>query len=576
MNNICIKHFETREYVYPIERNTLVLKLECNSQQNCEINLVYWKRFHENQSNTKKFRNFNYEGTSKYFDLVLKLDEVARYLNYYFQIFVSDEVFYFSPNGVSKEKPSRYFAYQSTNELDVMHYPSWARGIVGYHVFLDRFFNGDKNNDPQVVEEWNSIPTRTNFFGGDIRGLILKIKYLTDLGIKFICLTPIFLASSNHKYDTIDYFSIDPIFGSKEELIELVKLCHENDIRIVLDGVFNHIGFYSNQFQDVIAKGKNSQYWDWFYIQGDKIDVNNINYECVGDYKWMPKLRYSSNALREFILSIGEYWIKETGIDGWRLDVADEVDFTFWPEFRKAVKKLDPNTLLIAETWRDGRDLLRGDQMDTVMNYQFRDSVIDYFIKNSIDSAMFKQRIEDIMYHYPLPVHNILYNLLGSHDTDRIMSVSDGNEKSMKLAIAFLLTFPGMPVVYYGDEIGLNGENDPSCRNTMKWDSIDYKIHHFYQSMIHFRNSHHSLRYGDFTHLNVDSKLYCFTRSEEEEIIIVIFNIQSHDYSTAFKYEYVVNEIKKVVEIKSTIKSKEFMVFCITKDTADIKIERFN
>lgn len=530
MDNIRIIHNDTREYIYPKSRNSIIVKVVCSLQEKAVVNIVYWNKFAHNDERKVQLRNFNINGCSDYFSTELEFNESVKYLNYYFEILSLKKAYFYSPHGLTIEIPTKTFEYQCTNENDIFQTPDWAEGIVGYQIFPERFFKGYSNINVTEFEEWNTKPSRTNFFGGNIKGIIDKFNYLKDLGIKMIYLTPIFLSHSNHKYDTIDYFKIDPHFGSINDLKELVNLSHENDIRVIIDGVFNHIGYYSNQFQDVIKNGKKSKFWDWFYIYGDAVDVETTNYECVGYYKWMPKLRYSSTSLRKFILSVGEYWINESGIDGWRLDVADEVDFTFWQEFRRKIKTINKETLLIGETWKDGRDLLRGDQMDTIMNYRVRDTLIDYFANNQIDTYTFRERIEYILFNYPIQSHNVLYNLLGSHDTERITTVCNNNWDKEKLLIVFQMTFPGMPVVYYGDEIGIEGESDPDCRQTMKWDCANEEILSFYKGMIRVRNNNEALKYGDFHHIHFSEEIYGFIREFNNESIIVIFNNSKERY----------------------------------------------
>lgn len=533
MENVIVTHYDTKEYMYPVNRNTLQVKIKCKADAAYSVNIVYWNRFKEDIKECK-LEGFSINGSSDFFSTKLSFNESAKYLRYYFVIKNHDETLYYSPYGLTPYVPKKYFEYLSTNVNDIFTVPTWAKGAVGYQIFPERFFNGDFGNDPAAIEKWNELPNRTNFFGGDLRGIINKFNHIKDLGIDVIYLTPIFYSPSNHKYDTIDYFKIDPSFGNIEDLKELVRLCHGNDIKVILDGVFNHIGYYSHQFQDVINNGKLSRYWDWFYINGEKVDTDSVNYECVGYYKWMPKLKYSSTEVREYFLGVGEYWIKESGIDGWRLDVADEVDFTFWQEYRKKIKSIDKDFLLIGETWKNGTDLLRGDQMDTIMNYRFRDAVIDYFAERTIMSKSFADRIESILFDYPYATHNILYNLLDSHDTARFLTICNGDLKKLKLSVVFQMTFPGMPFVYYGDEIGMTGDTDPDCRKTMAWDSIDNEILGFYKRIINMRRGSNALKYGTFKHINTNSEVYSFIRDYEDESVIVLINNSDEEYKLSF------------------------------------------
>lgn len=325
MEKAAVTHYETREYMYPLNRRTLLVKVKLVSDAAHSISIIYWNKFNPAEMECK-LESYCIHGSSEFYTAKLTFDEPAKYIGYYFLIRGQDNVLYYSPYGLTTTVPTKCFEYSCANVDDIFTVPEWAKGAVGYQIFPERFFNGDPGNDPPTIERWNALPSRNNFFGGDLRGLIQQIHHIKQLGIEILYLTPIFHSPSNHKYDTIDYFAIDPTFGELQDLQELVGLCHSHHIKIMLDGVFNHIGYYSEQFQDAMRRGKQSPYWDWFYVDGDQIDAEAVNYECVGYYKWMPKLKFSNTDVREYFMRVGEYWIKEAGIDGWRLDVADEVD----------------------------------------------------------------------------------------------------------------------------------------------------------------------------------------------------------------------------------------------------------
>ncbi len=537
MNQLWFTHDDTREYVYPIDRNTLYVKVRCAADAEYAVHMIYWNKFDKVKKECK-LESWCWNGKSEFHHVRLAFDETVKYLAYYFEIRGNLEVMYYSVYGLSLEVPDKYFEYPGTNEQDIFTVPSWAKGAVGYQIFPERFFNGDASNDPPSVEWWGEPPSRDNFFGGDLRGIIERFHHIKDLGIEVVYLTPIFHSPSNHKYDTIDYFAIDPSFGTLEDLRELVQLCHRHRMKVILDGVFHHIGYYSEPFQDAMIHGRQSKYWDWFYVQGDRIDPDLVNYECVGYYKWMPKLKFANPEVRAYFLSVGEYWIREAGIDGWRLDVADEVDFTFWQEFRRAVKQTDREILLIGETWKNGMDLLRGDQMDTIMNYRFRDSVIDYFAHRSIDGGEFRNRIESMLHDYPHAAHPVLYNLLDSHDTARFLTTCLEDIAKFKLAVAFQMTFPGMPFIYYGDEIGMTGETDPDCRRTMAWESQQEEILSFYRQWADLRQSNDAIRYGDFRHLDTGGDGYGFSRSFGQVHVIALFNNRNNKCKISIKLDF--------------------------------------
>lgn len=518
-----IIHKDTKEYIYPLNRNEVYIKLKYIGNDFPIVKITYWNYFHPNIKTSKLFESFECNNKSNNYHTTFKSSNTMKYIRYFIEIEINGEQYYYSPQGITESIPHSDFVFADVNELDIFTTPSWSQGTIGYQIFVDRFFK-DSNNQINETVQWTDTPSRTNFFGGTISGIAQKISYLETIGIGLIYLTPIFESISNHKYDTTNYYVIDPNFGSIEELKYLVKMAHKHNMKVVLDGVFNHIGYYSPQFQDVIAHGVDSIYYEWFYIDGNEIDTENINYECVGYYKWMPKLRYKSLSLRQYILDIGTYWIKECNIDGWRLDVSDEVDYTFWVEFRRSIKQIKKDALLIGETWTNGYDLLRGDQLDSVMNYRFRDAVIEYVVDASINTNDFRNRIEDIYSDYPKQTHNTLYNLLGSHDTERIITRCGDNLSKLRVAVAIQFLLPGAPFIYYGDEIGLQGENDPLCRKPMDWNQIDNEVSKMYKKIIKVRQENDTIKYGDMKHIQFDTEVYGFIRTYKNQNVIVLVN----------------------------------------------------
>jgi cyclomaltodextrinase len=525
MNSIIVLHAASREYVCPTDRNRLKVKLLCASGQMIDCRIVFWNRFYEDEVKTEKMICVGRDAEFDHFMCELVFDEAVKYIKYYFVIRTADGgCRYLGWDGSGGEKPENAFEYLYTNENDIFHVPDWAKGAVMYQIFPERFYNGDPLNDPNGTVEWNSIPTRENFFGGDLKGILLKLDYLQDLGIDAIYLNPLFKAQSNHKYDTADYYSIDPSYGGTDEFIELVKECHDRNIKVILDGVFNHSGYYFEPFQDVLGKGEASKYKDWFFIESFPVQTDPPNYECVGYFKWMPKIRFDNPSVRKYFIEVGIYWLNIADIDGWRLDVADEVDFTFWQEFRRSIKSVRKDALLIGETWKDGRDMLRGDQMDSVMNYLLRDSIVGYFARESINTWQFDHLIQKMMFIYPDAVYPVLYNLIGSHDTARFLGLCGGSLQKMRLAVAFQMTFPGMPAIYYGDETGLDGENDPDCRKTMNWENYNEDLLQFYKRMIAIRKMSPSLMHGDFRSICCEESIYAYARHLGGETVYVVLN----------------------------------------------------
>ena len=519
-----VLHETTREYIFAVKRNRLHIRLQIIDKLPVKCRIFYCKRLHKDVVFSSAVPCVGGDASRKYYECDIEFQETAQYIQYYFELETQQGIFYWGRNGYETGKPDCRFEYLCTAELDIIEIPEWATGTSWYQIFPERFYNGDSSNDPADTRPWGDAPTRENHFGGDLAGITEKLPYLRELGIDVLYLTPIFAAPANHKYDTVDYFSVDPAFGTAQDLIELVRQCHSRGMKVVLDGVFNHIGYYSPQFQDVLEKGEDSEYADWFYLYGFPVQSEPLNYDCVGFYKWMPKLRFKTRAVRDFFLSVGRYWIETADIDGWRLDVADEIDFTFWQEFRREIKALKPEAFLLAETWKDGRDMLRGDQVDSVMNYLFRDAVVDFFAKREIDAVTFEHRIAQMLFGYSKITRPALYNTIGSHDTARFLTMCGGDIRRLKLAAVFQMTFIGMPVIYYGDEIGMDGENDPDCRKTMDWDNADRDLLDLFRRLNALRRELPSLKFGDYKCVYSQGYTTAFVRQYGPDTTYVVIN----------------------------------------------------
>lgn len=536
-----IIHEPTRDYVYPVTKSKLAIRLKVNKKVADSCQLLYWNRFKKATTGelVAEMRCYARDEFFDYYETVIDTQERTKYIKYYFQLSKSGQRIYFHYYGATGLKPADgFFEYLYTNEKDIYEAPLWSQGIVFYQIFPERFWNGDPANDPENTEPWGSTPTRENYLGGDLQGIIDKLDYLEDLGVEALYLTPIFKASSNHKYDTVDYFQIDPSFGTSADLKRLVQLCHGKGIKVILDGVFNHCGYFFPPFQDLLTNGVHSRYKDWFLYDRLPLDPENLNYETTGYYRWMPKLRLSNPEVRAYIFEIARFWMTEAQIDGWRLDVADEADYTFWQEFRRVVKAINPQCFILAETWRENREMLRGDQMDSVMNYLFRDAVVDFFAKKQITPHQFDARINRFLGVYPTTAHLSLYNLLGSHDTPRFLTLCQEDHRVLKAASAFQLCFPGIAGIYYGDEIGLTGENDPDCRKCMDWapSSAKRELYAWHQRLIALRKKLKPLRFGRFAsnYCATEDFVYGFYREWEGDRVYVVIN--NSDRVTAITY----------------------------------------
>ncbi|GAA0354977.1 alpha-glycosidase [Bacillus horti] len=458
-----------------------------------------------------------------------------RRLVYYFVLY-SDHVepVYYLEKGFYNDPPTvtyeGLFDFPFLNSEDVHMPPEWVKDTVFYQIFPERFANGDLSNDPENTLEWGGTPSPSNFFGGDLQGIMDHLDYLSELGINAIYFNPLFAATTNHKYDTMDYFNVDPHFGTNEKLKELIIACHARGIRVLLDGVFNHCGHTFPPFVDVLANGQSSRYADWFHVHKWPLEVVNgtPTYDTFGFEPIMPKLNTGNDEVKEYLISVGRYWIEEIGIDGWRLDVANEVDHQFWREFRREIKKSNPSAYILGEIMHDSMPWLQGDQFDAVMNYPFTNILLNFFAHRRTNANQFAQAINTQLVSYPQQITEVSFNLLGSHDTVRLLTLCGGNVQRMKLATLFQLTFQGTPCIYYGDEIGLIGQHDPDNRKCMEWDTRkqNLDLFAFFRQMINLRKSHAALRGSGlkFLPLPEHTQILAYERWDDRDRFLFVLN----------------------------------------------------
>jgi cyclomaltodextrinase / maltogenic alpha-amylase / neopullulanase len=406
--------------------------------------------------------------------------------------------------------------------------PAWVKDAVFYQIFPERFANGDTTNDPDGVERWGGRPTSRNFFGGDLQGIIDHLDYIQDLGANAIYLNPIFEATTNHKYNTTDHMRIDPHFGDDAVFKRLLDSCHARGIRVVIDGVFNHTGVDFFAFADVKAKGELSPYKEWYTFHSFPVSSpSHPNYECWWGHGTLPKLRTEDPAVREYLFAVTRKWMS-MGIDGWRLDVPNEIPHEFWIEWRKLVKSINPECYIVGELWENAAAWLKGDQFDAVMNYRFRDHALKFFAQGKFSPSAFDTALAHQRDDYPESVDFALQNLLGSHDTERLLTVCDKSEDRVRLAVLFQMTYPGAPMIYYGDEIGMEGGKDPACRGTMVWEVPKQRVElrNWFKAMIALRRANPVWRHGAFTTLRTDDAkgVYIFSRHDANGCGVVAIN----------------------------------------------------
>lgn len=531
MNLAAIAHGVGLPFRQPVARNRIKFRLLAADGDLTACRIVLWKRSEPYPDSRRalpmcaRYR----DGVKAEWTVEAAFPEEARYVKYFFRLEdAGGRILYFREHGFSETEPeSGFFEVLQAFECDLPQAPDWSRGAVYYQIFPERFAVGNPSKSLHDYARWDAQPTRENFLGGDLEGIRQKLPYLASLGAECLYLTPVFAADFNHKYAARDYFRVDPDFGTNGELAALVSQAHARGIRVLLDGVFNHCGVHFAPFQDLMKNGEASPFRDWFYVKRWPIEVDPACYECVGDYPYMPRLRTPNPEVREFILKAMLYWLDEAGIDGWRLDVADEIDVSTLRYLREGVKARHPEALLLGETWGDaGRLVSEGGALDAAMNYLFRDAMVDYFAKGAIDEAQLDGRLQRMLMKYPDDVNLRMYNCLGSHDTARFLTESGGEAWRLKLAVAFQMLFPGSPAVYYGDEIGMAGANDPLCRAGMAWERADEGLLDWTRRWIALRKRSRAVRLGSYKTLLADPEkgLFAFERVYEGERLAAAFN----------------------------------------------------
>ncbi|XIM34935.1 glycoside hydrolase family 13 protein [Enterococcus faecium] len=476
-------------------------------------------------------------------------------------------------------EPNFYFRIPYFHQIDRFTIPEWVKETVWYQIFPERFANGDKANDPEHTLPWGSKdPDREDFFGGDLQGVRDHLDYLTDLGVNGIYFCPIFKATSNHKYDTIDYYEVDPAFGDKKLLKNLIDEAHKRGIRIMFDAVFNHMGVHSPQWQDVLKNGEKSIYKDWFHIRFFPVDsyqmtdlpetAENIPYDTFAFTPFMPKLNTANPEVQKYLLDIATYWIKEFDIDGWRLDVANEVDHHFWKKFREAVTEIKPDIYILGEIWHSSQAWLQGDEFHAVMNYAFTDSIKDYFAKKKITASQMVSGMNHQQMLYRDQVNEGTFNLLDSHDTARILTLCQGNKELMKSVMAFMFLQKGSPCIYYGTEIGMTGEDDPDCRKCMIWEKEeqDLELFGFIKELVSLRKQLSKIISEGSTQWLIvydrEDKLY-FTRELEGQIIYVYFNQSKEPWVVEQENEVILSQNCQLLEDgKAEIRQYGFLIMC--------------
>lgn len=424
--------------------------------------------------------------------------------------------------------------------------PSWVPDAIFYQIFPDRFARSAGVPKPAHLEPWEAPPTRHGYKGGDLLGIIEHLDWLTELGVNALYLNPIFQSASNHRYHAYDYFRVDPMLGGNEAFGQLVTALHGRGMHLILDGVFNHTGRGFFPFHDVLENGADSPYLDWFTIYGTPVNAYDLSrppgYEAWWRLHALPKLNTANPEVREYLMGVAEHWIRQ-GADGWRLDVPEEIATPgFWEEFRARVRLANPEAYLVGEIWHSAPDWV-GTRFDGVMNYVLTEAILRFAagphidpgvvapvnltLRPPLDGPGYQAAIDQLLDAYPGQIAWGNLNLLGSHDTARVLSMVGEDLDSVVLAAALLFASPGTPCVFYGDEIGLRGLHDPGARVAFPWGqeaTWNERLLEAFRSLTRLRHAHPALRRGGYRHVAAVGHGYVFARTGDGEEVLVGVN----------------------------------------------------
>ena len=482
MEKSAILHQSDSKFSFPVSATKAIIRLRAKRDDSIKSVKVIWAtahKFWQQRTTTQLAVKYRDELFDWY---ECELDNGAPGYSYVFEITDLDgTVWYYNESGFDtvlriNRSFEDNFNVVFPNEKDVVTPNKQFEGRVFYQIFPERFAQGSIKQDKSYVNmDWNTEqPDNLKFAGGDLVGIREKLPYLKKLGIGAIYMTPIHQSVSAHKYDVDDYFSVDKMFGSLSDLKALVEAAHELDVKIVLDLVFNHSSYYNPMFQDVVKNGKNSKYYDWYFVYGNKPSKSKLNYNTFADVWMMPKLNTNNPEVQDYLCTVGEFYLREYGVDGYRLDVAFDVSHDFWRLFKRRMCAINPDVFIIGEDWQNSESFLGNDQWDSIMNYAFKYACGRFFVENRYSAKDFCNYLNSALMRYKEGTTKMMLNLVDSHDTPRFFEELGHDKKLQLLTMAALMFYPGNPMIYYGDEIFMDGKQDPYNRKCMRWDSPEY------------------------------------------------------------------------------------------------------
>lgn len=559
-----IFHDTTKKYAYALEKGRFAIRLKTKKGDIKRATLLYQDKYipihFQDTRASKDMYQIASDNYCDYYEVQLEMDLVC--LRYQFELEdFEGNVFYYANHEFYPE-PKEHIDYmydcpQNLREEEMVVTPDWAKNKIVYQIFPSRFATSKDVSH----EEWYQAPIDHKAdLKGDLRGIIEHLDHLKELGVDIIYMTPIFESPSSHKYNTVDYYKIDPSFGTEADIKELVEKAHALGMRVIMDAVFNHTGTDFFAFKDVQEKQEESAYLDWYYIDGFPLKMKfgeRPNFKTFSYFPGMPKLNLQNDEVAEYCIGVGRYWIEKCNIDGWRLDVGDEISHKFWRRFRDAMKKTNPEALIIGEVWHHAEDFLDGEEWDTVMNYSFCFAIENLVAKESITVSQFLGQLGYLEGNLHSKIYPLLWNLIDSHDFSRFLYRCGEDVDRFKFGVGLQLLWPGMPFIYYGDEFGMTGGADPDCRRGMVWDEAYQKkdVYEWYRKLIPIRKTYPVLTEGKIVdvYTNDASGVFAITRELNGQEMVLLAHAKTGDVSVEE-----VSELSKFVGMENLLTSDRF------------------
>lgn len=545
MNFAAISHRSAFTDAYPLDENRLVINLQTGKEIRA-VSLIHDDPYAGGATGFMAWDGKPEEMTvsgelEHHLIWSVTLEPKFKREQYYFAVTDGTESVLMFEDGFytreEAEKPGRlrqYFKFPWMNPADVITPPGWVNDTVWYQIMPDRFCRGSNSSKRFSLRKWEDHKHIRfwDMYGGDLKGITSKLEYIRDLGITGIYMLPVFLSNSNHKYNTFDYDTIDPDFGTEADMIELVEKAHALGIRVMVDAVFNHSGTEFAPWKDVVEKGPESRYWDWFFVGKWPLprlpgSTEDGRYMSFAFAPYMPKLNTNNPEVIDYFLQRCRHWIQQWNVDGIRFDVGNEVSHRFLKEINRGLKAVKPDVFLLGEIWHDSIQWLQGDEYDSVMNFPFLETLHNFWLDHQ-DAKQLMYGINRCYSMYPDQVNRVMFNFLDNHDTMRAVTRC-GSKDVFFQQLTMLMTMPGSACIYYGTEIGLEGGNDPDCRRPMPWDKIAEgkyeKITRDVKTLIALRRDHPAARRGRIQWIPDDKnpRLICYRCAAGEEKKLTVY-----------------------------------------------------